>query len=148
MPASLDGLPTELYSAILSHVPFSSLKNTLLTLTRALPFAPIPLHHLFETVCLTYPDQAPRLYERLRSRRPNQAENLDITFDAALWVHHLSLETWQVDADVVLNLIRLLPNLETLALWIGPSNFAPEHLEDIIKPCMPKLTYLSLRFRP
>ncbi|KAG5642172.1 hypothetical protein DXG03_003533 [Asterophora parasitica] len=57
-------------------------------------------------------------------------------------------ETWQVDADVLINLFRLLPNLETLNLRIGPNNFTPEHLEELFKHFMPKLTYLSLRFRP
>ncbi|KAF8079100.1 hypothetical protein FPV67DRAFT_1404358 [Lyophyllum atratum] len=145
---SFDQLPTELYSVILSHLPLPSLQQTVLALTRALPFAPIPLHELFYSVCIRYPYQAPRLYRRLRSRRPKEDANPDGVFDAAVWVHHFSVETWEVDADILGNLIRLLPNLESLSLWIGPSNFRPEHLEDLLKPYMPRLKYLSIRFRP
>ncbi|KAF5385216.1 hypothetical protein D9615_001113 [Tricholomella constricta] len=148
MSAPLGGLPTELYSAILCHIPYPSLQQTVLALSRALPFAPIPLHHLFHSICIAHPDQAPRLYQRLRSGRPRPDEDPGKSFDAALWVRHFSVENWQVDADVLINLLRLLPNLETLNLWIGPSNFAPEHLESLLKPYRPSLKYLSLRFRP
>ncbi|RDB28459.1 hypothetical protein Hypma_016032 [Hypsizygus marmoreus] len=150
-PSIIDRLPTELYSAILSHVPSNALQQTVLSLTRALPLSPIPQHHLFESIRILHPDQAVRLNHRLRSGRRKQDKNSSgnqNTFDASGLIRKFSVETWQVDADVLINLIRMLPNLESLILWIGPSNFAPEHLEELFLNRMPNLRYLSLRFRP
>jgi hypothetical protein len=53
-----------------------------------------------------------------------------------------------VDAEIVINLIRLLPNLQALTIWVGPSSFAPEHLEELLSEPLLGLRYLSLRFRP
>jgi hypothetical protein len=142
---SIDTLPPELYSAILLHVPSNCLQQTVLSLTRALPYSPVPLHHLFNSVRITHPDQAVRLYNRLRSRPGHERKDND---PASSWIHRLSLETWTVGADVVVDLVGLLQNLEFLSLWIGPTNFAPEHLEGIFSEYMPSLKYLSLRFRP
>ncbi|KAG5652925.1 hypothetical protein H0H81_003068 [Sphagnurus paluster] len=131
---SLATLPTELYEHILSHVPLQNIRQTILALTRALPLAGISQRHLFESICITVPRQAPRLHRRLRSRRDVDSP------DPALWVQHLAIHTWQIDADVLINLVPMLPNLETLDLWIGPTNFAPEHLEQLFKR-VKKATY-------
>lgn len=147
---SLEHLPTELYSAIIFHVPTTTLQQTVLSLTRALPRSPIPLRHLFHSVSIVHPDQAVRLNRRLRSSIPKQAEpnpSGDHS-NPAHWVYRFSVETWQVDADVLINLVRLLPNLEYLNVWIGPSNFEPAHLEEMFSRYMPRLRHLSLRFRP
>jgi hypothetical protein len=142
---SIDNLPSELYSAILVHVPSNFLQQTVLSLTRALPYSPVPLHHLFNSVRITHPDQAVRLYNRLRSK-PGYEHN--DSCPASSWILRFSIETWTVDAVVVVDLVGLLQNLELLSLWIGPTNFAPEHLEGIFSEYMPSLKYLSLRFRP
>lgn len=137
MFASLAHLPTELYSAILNNVPEENLQKTVLSLTRVFPFSPIPLYYLFRCIRITHGDQAILLQKRLRTDR-----------DAASWIELFSVETWDVDADVAINIVRILPNLSSLSIWIGPSNFAPEHLEEMFARSMRKLGYLSLRFRP
>ncbi|GLB43507.1 hypothetical protein LshimejAT787_1400190 [Lyophyllum shimeji] len=123
-------------------------RRAVLALTRALPLAPIPLHHLFHFIRIGRPSQAPSLYRRLRYSRPEHDGASDDEFNPAFRVRHISVETWEVDADVLINLLRLLPNLESVNLWVGASNFSPEHLEDVFKLYMPKLRYLSIRFRP
>ena len=140
-----DRLPTELYESILSHVPSSELQQTLLSVTRAIPLSPVPVSHLFHSIRITYPARAVHLYRRLRPRR-NDAELSGN--NAANFVKEFSVECWSVDADVIVNLIHLLPKLQTLNIWIGPDNFTPEHLEELfLKPFL-ELKYLSLRFRP
>ncbi|CCL98099.1 uncharacterized protein FIBRA_00093 [Fibroporia radiculosa] len=136
MVASIEALPPELYTAIIDYIPAQDVQQTVLSLTRAIPLSPIPLYHLFERVRLKYSDQVVHLYRRLRK----SAE------DAAC-VHHFSLETWKVDADVVVNLVAILPQLSHLSLFIGP-NFAPEHLEEMFEDPMQGLKFISLRFRP
>ena len=136
MLASLKLLPSELYTAILLNVPANLLQQTVLSLTRALPFSPIPEYHLFTHIHLKNADQVVQLYRRLRKAT-----------DDASWVKELALETWKVDADVVVNLIDILPKVVYLTLFIGP-NFAPEHLEEIFEVPRPDLQFISLRFRP
>jgi hypothetical protein len=141
-----DRLPTELYESILSHVPSSELQQTLLSVTRAIPLSSVPISHLFHSIRITYPARAVRLYRRLRPRKRN---NTDLSGNkAADFVKEFSVECWSVDADVIVNLVHLLPKLQTLNIWIGPDNFTPEHLEELfLKPFL-ELKYLSLRFRP
>ncbi|GBE77646.1 hypothetical protein SCP_0105260 [Sparassis crispa] len=136
MSASLVGLPPELYSAILSQVSPESLQQTVLVLTRAIPRSPIPIYHIFEHVRLNHGDQVFQLYRRLR-KSPE---------DAA-YVRDFRLECWTVDADIVVNLLALLPKTIELRIFIGP-NFTPEHLELIFDKPMERLQFLSLRFRP
>ena len=141
-----DRLPTELYESILSHVPSSELQQTLLSVTRAIPLSPVPISHLFHNICITYPARAVHLYRRLRPRKRNKTELSGI--NAADFVKEFSVECWSVDADVIVNLIHLLPKLQTLNIWVGPDSFTPEHLEEVfLKPFL-ELKYLSLRFRP
>jgi hypothetical protein len=136
MSVSIATLPPELYSAILRNVPSFDFQQTVLSLTRALPYSPIPLYHLFEHIRLRHADQVVQLYLRLRKAAQD-----------AEWVRSFSLETWTVDADVALNLIRLLSKLMRLELFIGPS-FSPEHLEEMFGSPIIELRFLSLRFRP
>ena len=134
-------LPTELYESILSHVPSSELQQTLLSVTRAIPLSPVPISHLFHCIRITYPARAVNLYRRLRPR--NLSGN-----NAADFVKEFSVECWSVDAEVIVNLLHLLPKLQRLNIWVGPDNFTPEHLEELfLKPFL-ELKYLSLRFRP
>ena len=77
-----------------------------------------------------------QLYCRLRGR-----------LDEPCWVKEFSLETWSVDADVVVNLVALLSRLSTITLFVGP-NFAPEHMEEMLEKPRETLSYISLRFRP
>ena len=141
-----DRLPTELYESILSHVPSSELQQTLLSVTRAIPLSPVPISHLFHSIRITYPARAVLLYRRLRPRNRNST---DLSGNNAPdLVKEFSVECWSVDADVIVNLVHLLPKLQTLNIWIGPDSFTPEHLEELfLKPFL-ELKYLSLRFRP
>ncbi|KAF5345209.1 hypothetical protein D9758_009656 [Tetrapyrgos nigripes] len=158
----LQDLPTELYEAILSHVPESELPQTTLSLTRVFPYHGISTRALFRDVRLKDAEQVLQLYRRLRKQSAdNQEED-----PAPTWVRTFNLETWTADAEIVLNLVQLLPNLTRLVLWIGllvlwigPTNFMPEHLEEMFDlrrksqgsrclSCVGKLEYLSFRFRP
>jgi hypothetical protein len=136
MPVSLRSLPPELYTEIFINLPTSSLQQTVLSLTRALPFSPIPEYHLFTHIHLKHPDQVVQLHRRLRK-----------AIEDTSWVRELALETWTVDADVLVNLIVILPEVIGLTLFIGP-NFAPEHLQAIFEKPRPTLRFISLRFRP
>ena len=77
-----------------------------------------------------------QLYRRIQGR-----------LDESHWVKEFSLETWSVDADVVVNLVALLSRLSTITLFVGP-NFAPEHTEEMLEEPREALSYVSLRFRP
>lgn len=133
----LDSLPPELYSAIFAHLPVNDVQQAALALTRAIPYAPIPQFHLFEHgVRLRTPRQIVKLHSRLRGA-PNDVR----------WVTQLRLETWEVDAEVVINLLRLLGSITSMTLFIGP-DFHPEHLKKIFHNPRKELRYISLRFRP
>ena len=135
-----DNLPTELYDSILSHVPSSDLQQTVLSVTRAIPLSPVRISNLFHSIRIRDSTQAINLYLRLtKSHRGDEA---------AAWVKELSIESWSVNADVAVNLVRLLSKLQTLRIWIGPDNFEPDHLEELsLKPFL-ELEHLSFRFRP
>ncbi|KAK0208958.1 hypothetical protein DFS33DRAFT_1306571 [Desarmillaria ectypa] len=145
-------LPAELYSDILSHVPELSLQKTILSLSRAIPYSPIPLHDIFRHIRLSRPDQVVQLYHRLRTTTTNDDNSASINIDPATsWVRSFSLETWVADANIVINIVGLLTEISKLTLWVGPMNFTPEDLEGLItklKRDMKQLRVLELRFRP
>ncbi|KAK0199051.1 hypothetical protein F5146DRAFT_919701 [Armillaria mellea] len=149
---SLATLPTELYSDILSHVPEPDLQKTTLSLSRTIPYSPVPLEALFNRIRLTHPDQVFQLYRRLRTTTTNDDNSTSIQTDpAASSVRSFSLESWVADANVTINLVGLLTEITKLTLWIGPMNFTPENLEELItklKKDMKQLRVLELRFRP
>jgi hypothetical protein len=117
MSPSLNTLPPELYPSILRHIPKESLAHTVYYLIRAFPSASIPRSYLFRFIYLRHASQILQLYLRLR-QAPHEAS----------LVSELSIEVWRVDADVVVNLMRLLRRLIRLSLFIGIT-YAPEHLE-------------------
>ncbi|KAJ7269321.1 hypothetical protein B0H12DRAFT_1229473 [Mycena haematopus] len=132
-------LPTELYSAVIDAISPEDHQQSILSLTRALPYAPIPIHHLFERITLRHREQALQLTRRLL--KPDGK-------DLSLYVQEFSLnDEWTVDAEVIVNLLRKLTKLRSLSLCVG-TNFAPEHLKAIFQKPLPGLQYLSLRFRP
>ncbi|KAH9081499.1 hypothetical protein EDB83DRAFT_550695 [Lactarius deliciosus] len=63
------------------------------------------------------------------------------------FIKKFSLATWNVDADVAINVILMILKLEWLGLCIG-INFEPEQLKHLFHEPIPNLRYLSLRFRP
>ncbi|KIJ65046.1 hypothetical protein HYDPIDRAFT_39691 [Hydnomerulius pinastri MD-312] len=129
-------LPPEIYSSILAQVPRDDQQQTVLSLTRAIPRSPVPLYHLFEYIRLKGAESVVQLYRRLRA-----------STEDTRWVKEFSLETWTVDADVVVNLLALLPRPCSIMLFVGP-NIAPEHMEEILEKPREDLRHLSLRFRP
>lgn len=132
----LDDLPPELYSAILLCTTDEVRQSITLALTRAIPRAPIPTHHLFTRIRLSRPERIVQLYHRLRNSK-----------DEAYYVKNLSLETWIADGNVMINLLALLPKLTTLVIFVGP-DVTPELLYDAFKVPKVSLEELSLRFRP
>lgn len=134
--AKLDSLPPELYSAIFAHVEPDDLQSSVLALSRAILRSPVPTYRLFEHVRLKHPESVFLLYRRIRKDA-----------ETAALIRGFSLETWTVDADIVVNILVLLPRLEELKLFVGP-NFAPEHLEELFQKPREGLNFLSLRFRP
>ncbi|KAK7058649.1 hypothetical protein VNI00_002285 [Paramarasmius palmivorus] len=127
-------------------------EQTVLALSRALPYAPIPQQGLFSSIRIKRADQLPKLYLRLRS---SNDEHNRVTS----WVHFFALECWNADPEILLDIIHLLPNLRGLILWVGPLNFKPEHLEELLDitklskgnrclTCVGNLKDLSIRFKP
>lgn len=146
-------LPAEIYAAFIEQLDEPDVRATLLALTRAIPRSPVPRYQLFRRINITKADQLVSLYQRIRPRKQDIEHHGE---DPCKWVQGLYLETWTADAEIVLNSLTLLPNLEALTIWIGPKNFTPEHLEELFSVdrggrslrCVENLLYLSLRFRP
>ncbi|KAK7063861.1 F-box domain-containing protein [Favolaschia claudopus] len=132
-------LPTELYSAIIEQLTPDGRQQTILALMRALPYAPIRLEYLFEQIVLTHADQALQLTRRLL--KPDGPTLCAVIREFSLQ------DEWTVDAEVIVNMLRKLPNLRLLSLCVG-TNFAPEHLVAVFAKPRPELQYLSLRLRP
>lgn len=147
--ASFAELPTELYEAIFSHIAYSDLQQVVLAVTRAIPLSAVPLQALFESISVTRPQQAIQVYRRLR-QRPSNGEGRQEHGHHGVggWVRNFTIDTWEVDADVVVNILPFLTRLHSLTICVGPKNFAPEHLEEIFTNAMPSLRTLSLRFKP
>ncbi|TDL28042.1 hypothetical protein BD410DRAFT_712972 [Rickenella mellea] len=133
----LENLPSELYSTILDTLPAPELQKVTLALTRAIPRAPVPLHHLFTDIRLQSSKRIIQLHRRLRDSDTKDSQ----------WVKTLSIEAWDADPHVAINLLDILQDLESLTVYIGPT-FAPEHLSDMFLDARPHVRYLSLRFRP
>ena len=99
----LDDLPPELYAAIIEHIDPNDVQQSILSLTRAVPYSPIPLETFFTRICLRRPEQAINLYRRLR-KAPQ---------DAAM-VRSFAMEAWTVDADIVVNVLSLLHHVQKI----------------------------------
>ena len=141
MSSGLGDLPTELYQAILTHLEAEAedhrvFKQSLLALSRAIPRAPIPLEGLYRQIILSNPRQAHQLYLHLRKH-----------VEYTEFVRIFRYETFEADADIIVNLLKMLHAVTHLTLFVGP-HFAPEHLEDLLQNPRVNLKSLSLRFRP
>ncbi|KAI0688153.1 hypothetical protein BC835DRAFT_1285314 [Cytidiella melzeri] len=134
-------LPTELYNAIIAHLEEGSkdyleFRCSLLALSRAIPRAPLPLDALFRRIILQTPRQAQNLFLRLRKDA-----------SSARLVQVFKYECFEADADIIVNVLKLLQSVTDLTIFMGP-NFAPEHLENLFASPRTNLKSLSLRFRP
>ncbi|KAF9511017.1 hypothetical protein BS47DRAFT_1280055, partial [Hydnum rufescens UP504] len=135
-------LPPELYIVILTHIPPAELQTTAWALSTALPCSPIPLHHLYQHIHIDTKRQLPRLWRKLNLSTPESEDHHESN-----WIQSFELRAWDPDADVLVNTVQLIPQLQYLHLNIG-TTFAPEHLEDLFKKPQQSLRLLSLRFRP
>ena len=133
---TISELPTELYAAIFQHVDREEVMSCILALTRAAPYASIPTKLLFEKIRLRRRGQVASLYRRLKNAPQ----------DAAV-VRTFAFESWDADADILVNLLEILPNIHRLSLFVGPY-ISPEHLDEVFAKPRPLLKSLSLRFRP
>jgi hypothetical protein len=136
-PATLAHLPSELYAAILDHVPPADIQHTNAALAIAIPRSPVPRTHIFNDIRLRSAERVALFARYVRSAPPAELAR----------VRRFALEAWTVDADLVVNALRALTSVERLTLYIGPS-FAPEHTEDLVARPKSKLIHLSMRFRP
>ena len=136
----MDRLPTELYGAILRQLAKDDRTSTTLALTRAIPRSPVPRAYLFETIRLHKAKQVLLLYQHLRRAGGTESQE-------AAWVREFILDAWTVDAQIVVNLLELLPRIRVLTLSIGTS-FMPEHLEEVFQAPRVDLLALFVRFRP
>ena len=148
---SLASLPPEIFDSIIAHFEENDITSSILALTRAIPHAAIPQQGLFIKVCIKNPQNLVQFYQRLR--KSDEGEN------AHLYVRIFELRSWVADAEILIDVLHLLPNIESLKLWIGPLNFAPEHLEELFDVtsrrsdarhliCVDSLSKLMLRFKP
>ncbi|KAI0027962.1 hypothetical protein K488DRAFT_90257 [Vararia minispora EC-137] len=134
---SLQHLPSELYAAILDRVPPEDVQHTNATLAIAAPRSPVPRIHTFNETRLRTADRVTLFCSYVRGAAPDELAR----------IRRFSLETWTVDADVVVNALRRLTSVERLCLFIG-SSFAPEHTEELVERPFERLRFLSIRFRP
>ncbi|KAK7695336.1 hypothetical protein QCA50_002527 [Cerrena zonata] len=136
---TLADLPFELYSDILDYVPKHELQKAAVGLIGAIPRSPVPRHYALRCVRLTYPGQIIRLYQRLRKEK-----------EIVYLIETFLLETWNADADSVVNVMKLLVKFgrtKEVRMFIG-LNFTPEHVLEIFQTPWADLKLLSLRFRP
>jgi len=136
----MDKLPTELYGTILRQTAKEDRQAATLAVTRAMPRSPVPREYLFDSIRLDNATQVLLLYQHLRRVGGKQSQE-------AAWVREFTLEAWTVDAQIVVNLLELLPRIKILTLNIGTS-FMPEHLEELFQAPRSDLLSLLVRFRP
>ncbi|KAG8741360.1 hypothetical protein FRC12_015699 [Ceratobasidium sp. 428] len=139
----LSDLPSDIYVIILSHIPPPNRQQAVLNLSRALPRSPVPTHQIYEHIVVHTPNAVLNLYHIFRKHR-GQGET---PYNPSSQVQSLSIRTLTPDADLVVNLLALLPNVPDLRLSIG-TTYGPEHLQDIFANPRLELRRLQLRFRP
>jgi len=141
MSLGLGDIPSELFAYILQFLDPTELQSTTCRLAQVFPGS-IPKDLIFHFVRIVHPPQLVRLF--LRLRQPDKP---------AKWIKEMSIETWQIDADIAIGVIRQLSSLQSLKLRIGPNNFTPEHLQELLEMkaghnIWPQLEHLEIRFRP
>ncbi|KAH9051315.1 hypothetical protein EDB83DRAFT_2293892 [Lactarius deliciosus] len=134
----LTSLPPELFACILDCVPSIDLQQTTISLLRILSYGRIPnwRRYLFYHIHLKSSVNVWTLGDHLE-RTPGDAG----------FIKKFTLATWIADADAVINVVLMMPELEWLSLCID-INFTPDRLRRLFHKPMPNLRYLSLRFRP
>lgn len=168
-------LPGEIYDTILSFVPLEELQRTTYSTLLAFPRAPIAPFHLFRSVHLR-DARGVRLFHNVLHRNQRRRESQlqgeeqeeenegeqeqEWEQDKAGWVKEVYFESFESDPEVVLSILCMLENVKRVEVYIGPRNFEPEHLEDVLEVLAGLseegsggsyhmgLEWLGLRFRP
>ncbi|CAG7853736.1 SubName: Full=Uncharacterized protein {ECO:0000313/EMBL:CCA69983.1} [Serendipita indica DSM 11827] len=137
----LDQLPEELYQAILESIDDDKeRKSVAIALIRSIPRSPVPRRFLYYQVNLSTSENVLTFYHHLRSCG-------GVASKEASWVHSLHSESWTVDAQILANVLELVPNLGHLSIHVG-ATFAPEHVDDIFQRPRPALRTLNIVFKP
>ncbi|CAE6534598.1 unnamed protein product [Rhizoctonia solani] len=140
---NLSDLPPEVYTVILSFVPPPERQRTVLNLSRALPRSPVPTSQIYNHIIVYTPAAVPHLYNHFRQRKGHGAD----LYSPSELVESISVRVWVVNADLVVNLLELLPAVPTMQMCIG-TTYSPEHLHDIFARPRLALRTLHLRFKP
>ncbi|KAG8683323.1 hypothetical protein FRC08_014343 [Ceratobasidium sp. 394] len=136
----LSDLPSDIYTTILSHIPPPDLQQAVLNLSRALPRSPVPTHQIYEHIIIHTPRAVLDLYHIFRKCQ-------DQAYNPSGQVKSICVQTWTPDADLVVNLLGLLPDVPVVRLCIG-TTYGPEHLQEMFVKPRVELRSLELRFRP
>ncbi|KAB5589194.1 hypothetical protein CTheo_7369 [Ceratobasidium theobromae] len=141
--SKLAGLPSEIYTVILSHVPPGDRQTTVLNLTRALPRSPVPRNQIYDHIIVHTPPAVWHLYKLFRKQKGDEGD----TYNPSNQVKSISIQVWMADADLVVNLLALLPDVPIMRIFVG-TTYSPEHLQDIFTRPRLALRTLNLRFKP
>ncbi|CUA67404.1 hypothetical protein RSOLAG22IIIB_03047 [Rhizoctonia solani] len=139
----LSDLPPEVYAVILSHVPPPERQRTVLNLSRALPRSPVATSQIYNHIIVYTSTAVLYLYKHFRQRKDNEAK----LYNPSELVKSISIRVWVVDADLVVNLLALLPSVPVMHMCVG-TTYSPEHLHDIFARPRLALRTLQLRFKP
>ncbi|CEL54256.1 hypothetical protein RSOLAG1IB_06904 [Rhizoctonia solani AG-1 IB] len=140
---NLSDLPSEVYAVIFSHVPPLERQRAVLNLSRALPRSPVPTSQIYNHIIVYTPAAVFHLYKHFRHRKEHEAE----MYNPSELVKSISVHVWIVDADLVVNLLALLPSVPNMQMCIG-TTYSPEHLHDVFTRPRLALRTLQLRFKP
>jgi hypothetical protein len=150
-------LPPELIDSLLLYVPHDQLQYTALSLSNVFPNLAISDRHLFTHLRVGRPEQLRPMWERLRREvyggegegHAAAASSSDdpLAPGQLRHVRSFTMACFSGDADLMNNILRLIPSIRALSLNLG-TNFAPEHLAEAFEVDRSRLEYVQVRFRP
>ncbi|CAE6462534.1 unnamed protein product [Rhizoctonia solani] len=140
---NLSDLPSEVYAVIFSHVPPLERQRAVLSLSRALPRSPVPTSQIYNHIIVYTAAAVFHLYKHFRHRKEQEAG----LYNPSELVKSINVRVWIVDADLVANLLALLPSVPNIQMRVG-TTYSPEHLHDIFTRPRLTLRTLQLRFKP
>jgi hypothetical protein len=156
--APIHRLPPELVDSLLLYVPADQLQYTSLNLKQVFPQLAISERHLFTHLRVGRPEQLRPMWERLRrekyggdeqEQQGHVKEDGDDGDERGLlrFVESFTLACFSGDADLMNNVLRLIPTIRRLSLNLG-TNFAPEHLAEAFQVERKRIEVVEVRFRP
>ncbi|KAJ9120813.1 hypothetical protein QFC22_002747 [Naganishia vaughanmartiniae] len=138
---TIHSLPSEIVDLFLENVPPSQLQRTALSIQRVFPDIAISDSHLYRHLRVTSPAQLKPLWQRLREDKYEGEGRLIRA------VKSFTMATFRGDADIMNNILRLIPDIDAMIINMG-TNFSPEHLVEAFENPRPKIQRIELRFRP